>query len=171
MRCRPPLLTASALDTFASGIVSSSRPRRTLRPSWQSNTSSARQCTWVRQKKYPMAALSTRNAMALGSGFRHSSPSTADGAATKAINAAALSQTPRLNSLVFLKEMACMENRTRLENQLPLRIDAGWIVQIRAERYQHHGCIAGVAECVSHAGRYGQSQNLARRHADFANSA
>jgi hypothetical protein len=44
--------------------------------------------------------------MALGKGFFHHSPFSADGAATNRISAIALSQIPRLNRAVFLKEMA-----------------------------------------------------------------
>ena len=40
-----------------------------------------------------------------GSGFRHRLPSRTEGVATQASSAAALSQTPRLNKTVFLKEM------------------------------------------------------------------
>src|SRR5271165_5838162 len=58
----------------------------------------------------------------LGSGFARRPSSSSRGAATQAITAAALSQIPRLNSAVFLKEM------TRMAVALP---SAGCLFQQR----------------------------------------
>ena len=73
--------------------------------------------------------------IALGSGFLHKAPSIAAGAATKAIKAAALSQIPRLNSIVLLKARVRTKEAAPagLENLLARRVPAFRIVQIGAE--------------------------------------
>lgn len=65
-------------------------------------------------------------AIALGNGLRQRLPLSAAGAATNITNAAALSQIPRLNSAVFLNEMAFTKDAlsASLKNLLPLRIGA-----------------------------------------------
>src|ERR1700674_5263684 len=108
-------------------------------------------------------------AMALGRGLRQRSPSSAEGPATKPISARALSQIPRLNRAVFLKEMARMGLRESLKDLLPLRVGAGRIVQVRAEGHEHHGRVTAVAKCMNDTRRNGQPQYLACRHLDVAN--
>ena len=74
-------------------------------------------------------------AIPLGNGLRHRFPLSAAGATTNITKAAALSQIPRLNSTVFLNEMAFTADALSagLEYLLPLRIGALRIVQVGAE--------------------------------------
>jgi len=58
-------------------------------------------------KKYPKKVTSTQSAITVGSGFCQRLPSITEVRITKAINAAALSQKPRFNRVVCLKEMSC----------------------------------------------------------------
>jgi len=57
-------------------------------------------------KKYPKKTTSTHSAITVGSGFCQRLPSISAGNITQAINAAALSQKPRFNKVVCLKEMS-----------------------------------------------------------------
>lgn len=53
-----------------------------------------------------------------------------------------------------------------LKYLLALRIGSVGIVQVGAERHQHHGRTAGIAERMHNAGRDRQPQYVARRHVD-----
>src|SRR3984957_1013559 len=107
----PLLVDTSAVAIFEKGTITSSAPRLTLRLSSQSTTSSARRYIRDFQRKYPRKRHSAATPNELGSGFRHKLPSSMKGAVTHAISAAALSQMPRLNRAVFLKEMTCIIGR------------------------------------------------------------
>src|SRR5579863_1952910 len=56
----------------------------------------------------------------------------------------------------------------RLENLFPLRVAAGWIVHLGAERDQHHHALAGVAKRMHHTGRDGEPPDLPGRHVEIA---
>jgi hypothetical protein len=108
IRWMPLLVDTSAVEMFENGIISSARPLRTFRRSSQSITSSARRWNCVFRRKYTKKELRMPTANKLDTGFCRRLSSSTERATTNAINAAALSQIPRLNKIVFLNEMTCI---------------------------------------------------------------